>query len=211
MNGSTRPKLLPLLAFTGLYLAAGSSIAVAAGSGGSVGIYLGLIAVLALLIYALHRSHPLSATKLWALNAWGLLHVAGGLLPIPPDWHHEGGPILYNWWLIPYRLKYDQVVHAFGFGVATWLCWHILGSALRSPDGTPVRPTPGILMLCLAGGMGFGAFNEVVEFVATLILPETNIGDYENIGWDLVANLSGSVIAVLLIRWGGRRRGNATR
>ena len=25
--------------------------------------------------------------------------------------------------LIPGRLKYDRVVHAFGFGATTWVCW----------------------------------------------------------------------------------------
>jgi hypothetical protein len=47
--------------------------------------------------------------------------------------------------------------------------------------------------------MGFGAANEVVEFLATLALPETNVGGYENTGWDLVANVVGCVIAALLI------------
>ena len=72
--------------------------------------------------------------------------------------------------------------------------------ALRSPGDAPVRFTPGIMLLCIAAGMGFGAFNEVIEFVATRILPDTNVGDYENTGWDLVSNLAGSVIAALIIR-----------
>ena len=44
-------------------------------------------------------------------------------------------------------------------------------------------------MLCAAAGSGFGALNEVVEFIAVLTIPETNVGGYENTGWDLVANL----------------------
>jgi hypothetical protein len=98
-------------------------------------------------------------------------------------------------------LRYDQVVHAYGFGITTWLCWHILQSALQSPGGTPVRPTIGILALCVAAGMGFGALNEVVEFAMTMVLPETNVGDYANVGWDLVSNLVGGIIAVTIIRW----------
>jgi len=62
-----------------------------------------------------------------------------------------------------------------------------------------VRPTFGVLILCMAGGMGFGALNEVVEFIATLVLPDTNIGDYTNIGWDLVANLVGASVAAVAI------------
>lgn len=129
--------------------------------------------------------------------------MAGGLLPIPQSWFRDGShAVLYSWWLIPGYLKYDQLTHAYGFGITSWLCWHILKFALRSPDGSPVRPSPGILVLCVAAGMGFGAFNEVVEFTATRILPDTNVGDYANTGWDLVANLMGSMIAVVIIRWG---------
>jgi hypothetical protein len=53
--------------------------------------------------------------------------------------------------------------------------------------------------------MGFGALNEVIEFIAVLTLPNTNVGGYENTGWDLVANLVGTIIAALVIRLGARR------
>jgi hypothetical protein len=57
-----------------------------------------------------------------------------------------------------------------------------------------------MLVLCAAAGMGFGALNEVIEFIAVLTLPNTNVGGYENTGWDLVANLVGTIIAALVIR-----------
>ena len=47
--------------------------------------------------------------------------------------------------------------------------------------------------------MGFGALNEVVEFIASLTLPETNVRGYENTGWDLVFNLLGSLLAAIII------------
>jgi hypothetical protein len=62
-----------------------------------------------------------------------------------------------------------------------------------------------MLALCAAAGMGFGALNEVIEFIAVLTLPNTNVGGYENTGWDLVANLVGTIIAALVIRLGARR------
>ncbi len=43
------------------------------------------------------------------------------------------------------------------------------------------------------------AVNEVVEFIATITLPGTNVGGYENTGWDLVANLVGCLIAVIAV------------
>jgi hypothetical protein len=53
--------------------------------------------------------------------------------------------------------------------------------------------------------MGFGALNEVVEFAATQLLPDTNVGGYVNTGWDLVFNLVGSAAAALAIGLGGRK------
>ena len=61
-------------------------------------------------------------------------------------------------------------------------------------------PTIGKLVLCAAGGMGFGALNEVIEFIAVLTIPNTNVGGYENTAWDMVSNLVGSVIAAVVIR-----------
>jgi uncharacterized membrane protein YjdF len=199
----TRPiprGLGPAFAFTGAYIAIFAVWSFAAGTPG-LAIYLALMAVLVPLFYFLHRRYPLGAALIWSLSVWGLLHMAGGLVQVPLEWPHEGTkPMLYNWWLAPRYLKYDHVVHAYGFGITTWLCWHILKTALRSPDGSPVAPTPGILIVCMAGGMGFGAFNEVVEFVFTRVQRDTNVGDYANTGWDLLANLVGSLVAVILIR-----------
>jgi hypothetical protein len=101
-------------------------------------------------------------------------------------------------WLIPDRLKYDQVVHAYGFGVTTWICWLGLQATL-SGAGKDAIPTAGRLVLVWAAGQGFGALNEVIEFAATLLVPETNVGGYLNTGWDLVSNLVGATLAVVLI------------
>ena len=197
-----RPSLKPVLIFTGLYMVLAIAGAIGAGNREFI-IYIGVMMVLIPSIYTVHQRYPLTAPLLWAFSVWGLLHMAGGLLPIPRGLFREGPhDVLYSWWLIPGYLKYDQLTHAYGFGITSWLCWHILKCALRSPDGSPVRPSFGILVLCVAAGMGFGAFNEVIEFAATRILPDTNVGDYANTGWDLVANLFGSLIAVVVIRWG---------
>jgi hypothetical protein len=148
-----------------------------------------------------HSRVKLTAGLLWAFSIWGLAHMAGGLCPLPAGWPYNGDhAVLYSGWIIPQRLKYDQIVHAYGFGVTTWLCWHILRNGLRQPDGRALRPTFGMLVLCAAAGMGFGALNEVIEFIAVLTIPNTNVGGYENTGWDLVANLVGTIIAALVIR-----------
>jgi hypothetical protein len=102
-------------------------------------------------------------------------------------------------------LKYDQVIHAFGFGVTTLVCWQAWLSILQAQTNRAVQPTVGMLVLCAAAAQGFGALNEVVEFCATLLVPETNVGGYENTGWDLVANLVGTVIAAGAI-WAANKR-----
>jgi hypothetical protein len=169
------------------------------------------IVVMFLLIAGLtviHSRVQLSLGLLWALSIWGLTHMAGGLVPVPPSWPIEGDiRVLYSWWIIPDILKYDHVVHAYGFGVATFLCWEGLRAAVSKPDDEEgVRPTAGLLLLCAAASAGFGAANEVVEFIATQLLPKTNVGGYENTGWDLVSNLAGAVIAALAIYAIDRRK-----
>jgi hypothetical protein len=70
-------------------------------------------------------------------------------------------------------------------------------------------PTFGLMVLCAAAGLGFGALNEVVEFLATLLIAETNVGGYRNTGWDLISNLIGATVAASLIWLHGRTRATA--
>ena len=83
---------------------------------------LGLIALVGLSL----RKAEYPPAMLAALSLWGLMHMAGGGVPM-------NGSVLYNLHLIPIIetpdymiLKYDQVVHAYGFGVTAWLLQHLL-------------------------------------------------------------------------------------
>ena len=50
----------------------------------------------------------------------GFCHMAGGLVPVPAHWpYNPPNAVLYSLWLISDLLKYDQIVHAYGFGVTT--------------------------------------------------------------------------------------------
>lgn len=168
--------------------------------------YIVVMVVLISVIFIVHRRMTLTSGQLWALSVWGLLHMAGGLVPVPQSWPINGDiRVLYSLWFIPDLLKYDQIVHAYGFGITTWICWHAIHATLREKDGTAPRPTFGLLVLAAAGGMGFGALNEVIEFIAVLTIPNTNVGGYQNTGWDLVSNLVGCVGATLIIRGGLRQ------
>ena len=161
--------------------------------------YLVIMCVLIVATVWVHWKIRLHIGALWGLSIWGLAHLAGGLMPVSSSWPTSGeSSVLYNLWLIPGFLKYDQLVHAYGFGLMTWISWQGLAKAFRN-RGIKIEPTLGLLSLCIASGMGFGAANEIVEFVATITLPSTNVGGYENTGWDLVANLIGCLIAGMLI------------
>lgn len=192
-------------AFTLLYLVAATIVGGARRNYEFLG-YVVWMLVLVAVVWRVHLRVGLSRGALWGLSLWGFAHMVGGLLPAPPGWPTSGeGQVMYSVWLIPGRIKYDHVVHALGFGVTTWVCWQGLRAVLER-RGDAARATTGLLLLVWAAGLGFGALNELVEFVATLLIPETNVGGYLNTGWDLVANAVGATAAVILIRWGARRR-----
>lgn len=161
--------------------------------------YVVVMVVLAVMVMTVHWRVGFSTGLIWALSLWGMLHMAGGLVRVGPE-----KDVLYNLWLIGSSngkgLKFDQLVHAYGFGVATWAVWEALRVKLarRRPD----IPT---LTACVLAGCGLGAMNEIIEFTATQIMPKTNVGDYANNAWDLVFNMAGCVIAACFIYGCGRR------
>src|SRR5262245_1300045 len=139
-------------AFTLAYMAIWPVVALVARNGE----FLYYFVVMCLLIAAVGLVHWRVGLRIgarWGLSIWGLAHMAGGLMPIPDSWPRgPGRAVLYNLWLVPDRLKYDQLVHAFGFGLVTWICWQGLQRAFAG-RGVDVRPTWGLLTLCVAAGM----------------------------------------------------------
>jgi hypothetical protein len=198
-------RLWPVASFTMAYVAAAVLMALMSGNAEFL-FYVGIMLILIGAVWRVHRQVGLNAPVLWGLSVWGLAHMAGGLLVVPEGWPvTSDARVLYTLWLIPDLLKYDNVVHAYGFGMTTWVCWQGLRSAVHSRTGKGI-PTPGLMVLSAAAGMGFGALNEIVEFAATLLIPETNVGGYMNTGWDLVANLFGATVAATVIWLHGRGR-----
>ncbi len=191
-------RVWPVALFTSVYLA-GALISAVQLSNYEFLFYIGVVALLIGVVWVVHGRVALTSGALWCLSIWGLAHMLGGLVIVPEGWPVLGSNrVLYSLWLIPERLKYDHVVHAFGFGVTTWVCWQGMRAALGGWSHR-VRPTAGLMVLSAAAGLGFGALNEVIEFAATLLVPETNVGGYLNTGWDLVANLFGATVAVTAI------------
>jgi putative membrane protein len=157
-------------------------------------VYIATMAVLGWLVIRNLRKADFPLAILWALSIWGLLHMAGGGVPV-------GDSVLYSWVIVPLIevrdtiiLKYDQVVHAYGFGVTAWLLWHLM--ARHFPD---LRGTATIYVYPALAAMGLGAANEIIEFSAVLAVPETNVGGYYNTALDLVFNASGAILAMWLV------------
>jgi uncharacterized membrane protein YjdF len=131
---------------------------------------------------------------LWSLTVWMAMHLSGGGL-------YFDGTKLYEIILLPlsdsYRiLKYDQVVHAFGFAVATLVMYQLLRPQLKDE----AKAWASISIVVVMAGLGAGALNEIVEFFTTIIAPHTGVGGYVNNSLDLVFNLVGAIFAMVFIR-----------
>ncbi len=195
--------------FTALYLAIALVVAITTGTLEFI-LYLALAPFMMGLIAFIHIKIKLPVSMLWALSALVLVHCIGGLTQLPASMPTDGRNLLYNYWIIPNKLKYDQVIHAYGNGIATWLCWNLLRYSIAMVVKKDIADIPArsiFLIICFLAGFGVGALNEVLEFGATQTVPgDTNVGGYVNTGWDLVANVVGGGVAVFLI-WLKRRDG----
>lgn len=159
-----------------------------------------IVFFLALILATSHRvNYP--NPVLWGLTAWALMHMAGGGLFV-------NGKKLYELMLIrlvgePYMIfKYDQLVHIVGFGVATLVMYHLLKPLLKKG----LDRWAALSIVVVMAGLGVGAVNEIIEFIATVIMPETGVGGYVNTSLDLVADLIGALLALIYIRWTERAK-----
>ncbi|MHC4984659.1 MAG: DUF2238 domain-containing protein [Planctomycetota bacterium] len=143
---------------------------------------------------------PYTLDCLIGLTVWAGLHMAGGGVRVSD----EVG-CLYNLMLWPMSetlpiLRFDQFVHIVGFGAATLLMHCLLAGSLRKP--IPGKVALGIVLVM--AGLGVGAFNEIVEFIATLAMSQTGVGGYTNTALDMCANLIGAILAVVYLGLRGR-------
>ena len=89
--------------------------------------YLGVLVLGFSIIFATLPKTQFPTYILWGLSIWGLLHMAGGSVPV-------GDTVLYGYRIIPlydgggdfFILKMDQLIHAFGFGVTALLALQLL-------------------------------------------------------------------------------------
>ncbi len=159
-------------------------------------IYIFVIIFFLVLILFTNNKVNYSNTSLWGLTVWGTLHMAGGGVPVKGD-------VLYRLILIPITgdiFKYDQFVHIVGFGVATLIMFELLKPKLK-----PLKYWTAISIVVVMAGLGVGTVNEIIEYIATLLVPQTGVGGYENTLLDLIADLIGALFALLIIRYREKR------
>ena len=145
-------------------------------------------------VAALYTRCRLSTPVLWGLALWGFGHMLGGIVEV-------GGRAIYHHSLGWGELRFDKVVHFFGFGFATLAAYELLRGR--------VAPQARATSLAIAAwfiGLGVGAVNETIEFLITLLPRESNVGGFSNTGWDLVANALGAAVAAALALRVDRRR-----
>ena len=159
-------------------------------------LYIGVIIFFLVVILATNQKIDYPNSVLWGLTLWALLHMSGGGLYIR-------GAKLYELILVPISadygiFRYDQFVHIVGFGVATLVMYHILKPSLMPG----LRRGPALFIVVVMAGLGVGALNEIIEFGATVLVPETGVGGYMNTSLDLVSDLIGAIAAVIIVSVG---------
>lgn len=157
-------------------------------------IYVGVIAaVFALLFGTLHIT-KFPTYILWLIAIWGVLHILGGSFPTPDG-------VLFAYRIYPfldlggefYILKYDQLVHAYLYGVMALIFLHLLQNIFKAKG-----PVWLIVVTAIMASMGVSAMNEIMEFLISIALPRNGVGGYENAMLDLIFNFSGVVLAIAL-------------
>jgi uncharacterized membrane protein YjdF len=157
-------------------------------------LYIGVIIFFLFVILLTNKKVNYPNSVLWGLTLWSIMHMSGGGL-------YLGGKKIYELMLIPivgepYNIfKYDQLVHMIGFGVATLIMFYILKPHLQKN----IKGWVAISIVIVMAGLGVGAFNEIIEFLATVLVPETGVGGYHNTSLDLVANLIGAGGAMVFL------------
>jgi hypothetical protein len=158
-------------------------------------IYVGVVAVCLALITLTFWRVAYSIATLWGLTIWSIMHMAGGGI-------YLNSVRLYDIIIIPLSqtypiLRYDQVVHTFGFAAATLTMFDLLRPLLKENFDRFVALSVVVIM----AGLGVGALNEIAEALVAAIIPASGVGGYVNTALDLISDLLGAILAMLFIKW----------
>ncbi len=155
--------------------------------------YVGSIAVIMAVLFGTLHLTRFGGGIIAGVTAWALMHMLGGSV-------QTADGVLYAWKIFPffdgggefYILKFDQVVHAFLYGVVALMFFHLL----RQVVGIKTHMWF-IAFVAIFASAGFSIINEIIEFLAVVVLPETGVGGYYNTVLDMIFNLAGALVAVV--------------
>ena len=153
--------------------------------------YTSLVIIITLFAAIYHKKVHLSPLLAFAFVLFMVLHFIGLL--------HIADTRIYDLWIIQIiKLRYDNIMHLLGAFIATIVAYNILIPYLDPK----VKQRPILLTLLLVLiALGIGAINEIVELIAIALFNIAEIvGDYMNNALDMLFNLFGSLLAVLIIQ-----------
>lgn len=155
--------------------------------------YAGTILIVTIALFGTLRWTHFSPGIVAGVTVWGILHMLGGSVQTVDG-------VLYAYRIVTifdgggefFILKYDQVVHAYLYGVVGLMFLHLLQHVLQ------LRTHPWLVgILAIFAAAGFSIINEIVEFIANVTLPETGVGGYHNTVLDMIFNFFGAAAAVM--------------
>jgi hypothetical protein len=152
--------------------------------------YTAIVSTLLLVVVFYHKTLYLTKTIMAGLLLVAVLHILGGNVNI-------GGTRLYDFWILGYWFRYDNLVHFIGSFVATFIAYNILQPHL---DMALKRNWVLLSIILVLMASGIGAVNEILELGAVIMLGASQqVGGYMNNAFDLVWNFLGSAAAVFFL------------
>lgn len=152
--------------------------------------YAFVMGILIFIAVAYYKKMHLSKSILIGATILGIMHMLGGTV-------YVFSTRLYDLYLIPNVFRYDNLVHAFGAFLVTFIIYSLVYPHL---DKTMKHNLFLLSFVIVSATIGIGAYNEIIELVAVVFLGATKeVGDYYNNAMDLVFNLFGSIIACLIL------------
>ncbi len=149
------------------------------------------VVIFIVILYTTDQYFNYKKMGLWLFNVWLLLHILGGLASYQ-------GVRFYDLILLdivgdPYHiLKYDQFVHFYCYVVMSILMWSVVDKITKQNASGVV-----VCIVTILAASSLGAINEVIEFLAVVMLSINGVGGYINTAIDLVANLFGAITGTL--------------
>jgi len=154
--------------------------------------YVVAITVITIVLFSTLKYTKFSNGIILGITIWALLHMLGGSVLIDGD-------VLYAYKIFPffdgggefYILKYDQIVHAFLYGVIGVAFFDLLREVFSIKKHMWL-----VALIAVLASAGLSSINEIIEFGAVITLPETGVGGYYNTLLDFIFNLGGAIVFV---------------